>query len=152
AFALSLLAAIAAVALLIAVPLANQLSRLIDATPEVVADVAETLGDSQAAERLKEPEAQATAKSLVSTAVSHLDGLFGSLFDAVGGLLGFLVSASTVAAVAVYASLALPRLRDNARHLLGNRERAGVLDEALSKVGAFVSGQALLCLSAGAIS
>ncbi|GAA3548198.1 AI-2E family transporter [Nocardioides daeguensis] len=149
--AAALAAALTGVALLVAVPVAHQLGRLIDATPEIVADLGAVLGDSRAADRLQDPQVQAEAKDLAVSALAHLDGLFGSLFDAAGGVLGFLMSAGTVAAVAVYVSLALPRLRSRAHELLGE-ERSAVLDDVLAKVGAYVSGQALVCLTAGSVS
>lgn len=149
--AVALAAALAGVALLVAVPVAHQLGRLIEATPEIVADLGSALGDSRLAERLRESDVQAQAKELVIGALSHVDGLFGSIFDAAGGVLGFLVSAGTVAAVAVYTSLALPRLRSRAHVILGE-ERSAVLDDVLAKVGAYVSGQSLVCLTAGCVS
>jgi predicted PurR-regulated permease PerM len=151
AIAVALAAALAGVALLVAVPVAHQLGRLIDATPEVMASLGSVLGDSRLAERLQDPEVQAETQELALSALSRLDGLFGSIFDAAGGVLGFLVSAGTVAAVAVYTSLALPRLRSRAQVLLGE-ERSAVLDDVLAKVGAYVSGQALVCLTAGSVS
>ncbi|CAM3247997.1 AI-2E family transporter [Nocardioides dubius] len=151
AMAFGLLAALTGIVLLIAVPLAHQLGRLIDATPEVLDGVADAVGDTKLAASLEDPEVQSQAKDLALAVLANLDGVFGSLFDAAGGLLGFVVSAGTVAAVAVYMSLALPRLKQRAAVLLGT-ERAAVLDDVLAKVGAYVSGQALVCVAAGSIS
>lgn len=151
AIAFALLVAFFAIAVLIAVPLAHQLGRLIDSTPAMLGDLAGILGDTKVAARLEDPELQAQAKDLVLSLLGNLDGLFGSLFEAVGGVLGFLVSGGTVAAVAVYVSLALPRLKERAHALLGD-ERTEVLDDVLGKVGAYVSGQALVCVAAGSIS
>lgn len=145
-------AAIAGVAVLIAVPVAHQLGSLIDATPAILSDLADVLGDSRLSSELDDPDFQSQVKDLVVSLLSHADGLFGSLFSAAGGVLGFLVSAGTVAAVAVYVSLALPRLRSGAHRLLGDEDRAAVLDDVLAKVGAYVSGQALVCVAAGSIS
>ena len=49
----------------------------------------------------------------------------------------------------VYFSLAMPRLRERAHRLARDPHRTKAIDAALSKVGAYVTGQGILCAVAG---
>jgi predicted PurR-regulated permease PerM len=54
-----------------------------------------------------------------------------------------------VLAVAVYVSLAMPRLRARADAALGSDARVATLQESMDKISAYVLGQGMICLIAG---
>ncbi|MGN0065224.1 MAG: AI-2E family transporter [Nocardioides sp.] len=149
--AAALAVAVTGVVLLIAVPVSHQLEDLVEATPAVLDSVAEVVTDDARA-YLEQPATQERAHEVAAAVLGGLDGLLGSLFGAVGGVMGFALSAATVAVMTVYFSLAMPRMRANAHALLGDAEKAGLFDEMLGKVGAYVTGQALVCVCAGVVS
>jgi predicted PurR-regulated permease PerM len=75
-----------------------------------------------------------------------------AVFSALGLLLGGAAAALTTLVLMVYFGLAMPRLRASLARLLARPDRVQTLDEALGRVGGYISGQVLVSLIAGAVS
>lgn len=82
---------------------------------------------------------------ILSTSVGSLSAVLGAIAAAVFNVV-------TVVALSAYFMLALPRLRRAGEHMLGTRDRALVMSQALDKVGGYVSGQLTLCFLAGLVT
>jgi predicted PurR-regulated permease PerM len=133
------------------VPAVRQFWQLVDAVPGVVADISEQVGDedSTLGRYLARPEVQETLQRSLSSLPSLLTSSVGVIFGLLAKIAGGLFSVLTIAALTVYFMLALPRIVEGAAALLGNREWAAVMDEALGKIGGYVTGQLVICATAG---
>jgi predicted PurR-regulated permease PerM len=74
------------------------------------------------------------------------------MFSALGLLLGGAAAALTTLVLMVYFGLAMPRIRASLARLLARSDRVRTLDQALGRVGGYISGQILVSLIAGAVS
>ena len=142
----------AGVLLVLVVPAANQAAKLAQRVPEHLDQLTARLDGTAVSDYLARPEVRDTITHAVETLLAHVDDLLGSVFGAAGGVIGFVFSGVTVVVLAIYFSLALPRLRTRAHGWLGDPRRQAALDEAMAKVGAYVTGQAAICLCAGVTS
>ncbi|GIG69554.1 AI-2E family transporter [Phytomonospora endophytica] len=147
----SLVVAVAGLTVVGLLPAVRQFGELIDAVPEVLARLGDELSDenSPVGRYLREDQVQEGLKKGLSNLPSVLGTSFGVLFGVLGKIGTGLFSVLTVAALTVYFMLALPRIVDGAAALLGDRERASVMREALGKIGGYVSGQIVVCAAAG---
>jgi predicted PurR-regulated permease PerM len=146
------LAAAIGLLLVLVVPAANQAARLVHNLPDHLDQLTARFDHTAVSDYLARPEVQEKITKAVEALLAHVDDLLGSVFGAAGGVIGVIFSGVTVLVLAVYFSLALPRLRVRAHGWLGDSRRQEALDEAMAKVGAYVTGQAAICLCAGLAS
>lgn len=132
------------VVLLLVIPAVDEVGGLINELPARFQAVAGRLGlagNEIGAEELSNGIDK--IRNLVSVSVTSVFGILGVV---AGGIFAMF----TVIALMIYFSAAMPRIMDRAGRLLGDPDRAELLERAFGKVGGYVSGQALLSLTAGA--
>jgi predicted PurR-regulated permease PerM len=76
----------------------------------------------------------------------------GGVSKVLGTVASSVFNVFTVMVLTVYFMLALPRIRAAMFRLVQTQDTMDVVDNALSKVGGYVSGQLILCLAAGLTS
>lgn len=148
---LSLTALVTGMVIVGVLPAVRQFWQLVDAAPGVVQDLARQVGDedSTIGRYLARPEVQQALQKSLSSLPGILTSSVGVLFGLLAKIAGGIFSGLTIAALTVYFMLALPRIVDGAAALLGNREWAAVMNEALGKIGGYVTGQLIICATAG---
>ncbi|HEY3504719.1 MAG TPA: AI-2E family transporter [Actinocatenispora sp.] len=146
-----LLAVVVGLSVVAFIPAARQFGEFVHALPGIVDRIGHDLGDRNTAlgRYLSDPRVQSAAQSALGKLPDLLSSGVGALFGLLTKLLGALFSVLTVGALTVYFMLALPRIVANIGTLLGSPEKAAVLDEALGKIGGYVTGQLVICLAAG---
>lgn len=149
---LLLLAGLLALVMLVLVPAASQVAALVQSIPSLVTSLAEHIHGTALGDYLEKSDVQAQIQNAGRSLLLSSTGSIGSIFGIIGGLLGAVFTALTVAALSIYFSLAMPRLRTASGRVLGSPDRVAALDEALAKVGSYVSGQLVICLCAGITS
>lgn len=154
AVALIVLAAVLALVLavlLLVIPASRQVGALLAELPERLNAVSERLGGqgSSTGRFLGSDETADILGDGTGRAVDLVTGAVSGVFGAVGSVLGACLSVFSAAAVAVYLSLAMPRLRAAVDRMVKKPSRSQATDDALSKVSAYVIGQSMICLVAG---
>ncbi|GAB3443267.1 AI-2E family transporter [Phycicoccus ginsengisoli] len=150
--ALLLAAVVVASLLALVVPAAQQLASLAGSVADAVARAGRDTSGTSLGDYLSRPEVQERVASLARSVVGHLDDLAGAVFGALGGVAGFVSTAATVGVLTLYFSVELPRMRAFVDARIQDPERRLAFAEALGKVGAYVAGQAVICLLAGTLS
>ncbi len=128
-------------------PLVEQTEALVDQVPEIVRQLSDrntTIGGY-----LADANAEKTIQDALKSAPKYLATSAEAIFGVLGAVIGALFSIFTVFALMAYFMMSLPHIRDFGHRALGKRERGEVMDEALAKVGGYVSGQLLICAIAG---
>ena len=144
--------ALVALVMLVIAPAARQVTELVSNVPDLISKLDDRIQGTALGDYINQPDVQANLQKALSSALQNSAGSLGSVFGVVGGLVSALFSALTLFVLIIYFTLAMPRLRKGADRLLGTPERRAVLDEALSKVGGYVTGQLTICLCAGIFS
>ncbi|BCJ36220.1 AI-2E family transporter [Actinocatenispora thailandica] len=134
------------------VPAARQFAAFVQAVPNLVQDIAHQVGsrDTRLGRYLSEPAVQQAIHDALGRLPALLSSGVGALFGLIGKIFGAVFSVLTVGALTVYFMLALPRIVATLGALLGSAERSAVLDEALAKIGGYITGQLVICVAAGA--
>ncbi|WP_037273092.1 AI-2E family transporter [Kibdelosporangium aridum] len=143
-------AVIVAVLLLFVVPAVHQLGAFAAEVPERLNVLADRLHlhDSPLTDASQQNEIAAGLRAAATIAISS----FAAVADLFGQVVGAVTAGVTMLALLVYFSLAMPRILAAAGRLLGTPERTALLEQVVTKVGGYVSGQALLSACAGVVS
>ncbi|WP_207123542.1 AI-2E family transporter, partial [Actinocatenispora comari] len=143
---------VAGLSLVAFLPAARQFAAFVQAVPNLVQDIAHQVGskDTPLGRYLSQPAVQQAIHDALGRLPALLSSGVGALFGLLGKILGAVFSVLTVGALTVYFMLALPRIVAMLGALLGTAERAAVLDEALGKIGGYITGQLVICVAAGA--
>ncbi|GAA3520274.1 AI-2E family transporter [Actinocatenispora rupis] len=146
-----LTAAVVGMAVVALIPAVRQFGQFVDSLPAIVERFAHDVGDRSTAlgRYLSDPRIQSAVQNGLGKLPELLTSGVGALFGLLSKLFGLVFSVLTIAALTVYFMLALPRIVANIGTLLGSAEKAAVLDEALGKVGGYITGQLVICLAAG---
>lgn len=157
AVALIALGAVAVGAVLVAVlvvPGLRQIGELARGAPQVLDRLAARFGGSSTGvgATLADPATHATVSEVSQEVGQLLASALTAVFSALGLLLGGAAAALTTLVLLVYFGLAMPRIHAGLARLLGTPDRVDTLDEALARVGGYVSGQVLVSLIAGGTS
>lgn len=150
--ALLVAGAVVAVVLVVVVPAVGQVTTLIESVPNLITKFNHVTRNTAIGDYLNRPDVQSKIQSAVGSALLNSAGSLGSIFGIIGGVAAAVFAGVTLFVLVIYFSLALPRLRRGAAALLGAPQRQEILDEALSKVGAYVTGQLAICVCAGTAS
>lgn len=142
-----------AVVLFAVLPAIGQLGHFAASLPDVLSRLGVHLGDHQLRATLDDPAVQDQVRAAVEKGAAFLASALGAGFAVIGTLLGGIFAACTTGALLVYFSLAMPRLQ-NAMTRAASRHpgRPEAILAAMSRVGGYVTGQALVSLCAGAVS
>jgi predicted PurR-regulated permease PerM len=135
-------AALAAVVLFVWLalrPAIQQAGEFVEQIPELI----DRLGDRNGifGKYLADPEVQQQVKAFAGKIPGFLTSSVGTVFSVLGAIVGGLFSAFTILALMIYFMLAMPRIRSFTARALGDAERVAVMDDALGKVGGYVTGQ-----------
>ncbi len=149
-FFILLLAFLATFSYLALRPAIQQLTQLAGQIPGWVEDAQDT--NTQLGEFLSRPEVASRVSSFTSNITETAVGSVGTVFGVIGTILGGTVTALAVVALMIYFMLSMPRMLLFAAAAVGGGEKAGVMREALSKVGGYVIGQLTICACAGIAS
>ena len=98
---------------------------------------------------LQDPEVQEQVQAALGKVPGFLQQSLGAVFGILGAVLGGLFSAFTIVALMIYFMIAMPRMHAFAARALGRPERVEVMDDALAKVGGYVTGQLTVSAAAG---
>ena len=136
------------------VPGIRQVGALVQEAPQLLDRLAARFGGSttNAGAALADPITHAQVSHVSQQVRQVLVSALTAVFSALGWLLGGAAAALTVLVLMVYFGLAMPRIHAGLARLLGRPDRVDTLDEALARVGGYVSGQVLVSLIAGAAS
>jgi predicted PurR-regulated permease PerM len=124
-------------------PAASQLATLVSSLPEYVNRLA--LANPQIADALNRFDITTNLEAIVS----RLPAVLGAGLGILSGIVGGIFTAFTTLALTAYFLLALPRIRVTIAAVLGRPERVAVFSDALGKVGGYITGQALISVTAG---
>lgn len=132
-------------------PAVRQFAQLLESLPETITKVGDQLSDENNAigKFVRREDVQQGLKKALTALPDALSSSFGFLIGLLGKIGAGVFSVMTIAALTVYFMMALPRIVDGSARLLGNPEWAGVMREALGKIGGYVSGQIVICAAAG---
>ncbi|NHC12868.1 AI-2E family transporter [Motilibacter deserti] len=128
-------------------PAVNELSGLVQDLPDLIQRLAER--NETVAEWVDESDIQQRLQDSLSSLPGYVASSLQTAVDVITSFIGGVFSLLTVLALMVYFMMALPRMRAFAHRALGNEERVDVMEEALAKVGGYVTGQLTVCLCAG---
>ena len=131
-------------------PAVAQLEQLVRNVPWLVADIQDS--NSDIGRFLARPEVSTRIESFLEAAPGYVVGSLGTVFGVVGAVVGAVFAVLTVVTLMVYFMLAMPRMLAFARRAVRTPARAGVLEEALGKVGGYVTGQLTVSVTAGVTS
>jgi len=149
-FFLLLLAFLATFSYLALRPAVTQLTELAGQIPGWVKDAQDT--NTTIGRFLSRPEVASRVQSFTSNIGATAVGSVGTVFSVIGTILGGTVTALAVVALMIYFMLSMPRMLLFTAAAVGGGEKAGVMREALSKVGGYVIGQLTICACAGIAS
>jgi predicted PurR-regulated permease PerM len=124
-------------------PAAAQLATLVSSLPDEIERLAQS--NRQVADALNRFDVTTNLEAIVS----RLPAVLGAGLGILSGIVGGIFTAFTTLALTAYFLLALPRMRVTAATMLGRPERVAVFSDALGKVGGYITGQALISVTAG---
>ena len=152
--ALGLVAVGAVLTGVLIVPGLRQLGALIQEAPQLLDRLSERFGGpaTSAGAALADPVTHAQVSQVSEQFGQVLVSALTAVFSALGLLLGGAAAALTTLVLMVYFGLAMPRIRASLARLLARSDRVRTLDQALGRVGGYISGQILVSLIAGAVS
>jgi len=152
--ALGLVAIGAVLTAMLIVPGLRQLGALIQEAPQLLDRLSERFGGpaTSAGAALADPVTHAQVSQVSEQFGQVLVSALTAVFSALGLLLGGAAAALTTLVLMVYFGLAMPRIRASLARLLARSDRVQTLDQALGRVGGYISGQILVSLIAGAVS
>ncbi len=128
-------------------PLISQTDELVRQVPALIEQLQNR--NSAIGGYLADLNAQNAVQDALKSAPRYLATSVGTVFGVLGAVVGGLFSLFTVVALMAYFMLALPSMREYAHRALHTQERIDVMEEALAKVGGYVSGQLAICAIAG---
>ncbi|MFC7343877.1 AI-2E family transporter [Saccharopolyspora griseoalba] len=136
------------------VPAVGQLGHFVARIPTLLAGVGANLGDpGDLRAHLHEPAVQEKLRATASKAATVVLQALTAGFAALGAVFGGVFAVCTAGALMVYFSLAMPRIHAAVdRSETTGAGRAEALRAAMSRVGGYVTGQAVVSLCAGAVS
>lgn len=135
---------------LMVVPAVNQASDFVSNIPNLLNDLNERgKGREILGVKLDDPEVQTKLQEQADKIPGILAASLGTVYGILGGIVTALFGIFTVFALTIYFMMAMPRLRDFAGKALGDPARVQVLEEALDRIGGYVTGQLIVSLSAG---
>lgn len=149
AFGLLIGAVLVGLVFLVLAPATEEITQFLSSVPELLTRLNKRLAGTSVGDYLNQSSVQERIQSGLS---SVLESSASGIFGIVGGLVSAVFTALTLFILTVYFMLAMPRLRGALGQLLGSDERRAVLDESLSKVGGYVTGQLAICACAGVAS
>ncbi len=147
-FFLLLLAALAVFLVVALQPLIEQTQALVTQAPDIVRQVSDR--NSTIGRYLADANAEKAIQDAMKSAPKYLATSAEAIFGVLGAVIGGLFSLFTIFALMAYFMMSLPHMREFGQRVLRKRERVEVMEEALAKVGGYVSGQLLICAIAGA--
>ncbi|MDA3648737.1 AI-2E family transporter [Saccharopolyspora indica] len=141
------------VVLFAVLPAIGQLGHFAAQLPDLLSRLGVRLGDHQLRATLDDPAVHDKVREAVEKGAAFLASALGAGFAVIGTLLGGVFAACTAGALLVYFSLAMPRLQGAmTRAAAKHPGRPEAILSAMSRVGGYVTGQALVSLCAGAVS
>ncbi|MGN6245377.1 MAG: AI-2E family transporter [Motilibacteraceae bacterium] len=149
-FFIGLLLFLTAFVFLTLTPAVQQLNELAQSLPDLVKQVSDKstpIGDF-----LSRSNVQDAIQNALKSVPGYLASSVGTVFGIIGAIVGTLFTLFTVLTLMIYFMLAMPRIRTFAARVLRHPERVQVAEEALGKVGGYVTGQLTICLCAGITS
>ncbi len=139
--------AFAAICWLMIAPAVKQAGELVAAVPALLTDLSER--GSILGIRLDDPEVQKKLQESLDKIPQLLTASLGTVYGIVGGVAAAAFGLFTVFALTIYFMLAMPRLRSFAARALHDPERVVVMEQALDRIGGYVTGQLVVSLAAG---
>ncbi|RRO18627.1 AI-2E family transporter [Saccharopolyspora rhizosphaerae] len=139
---------------LVLVPAIGQLRDFISRVPDLLAGLGANLGNpDELRTHLQDPGLQEKVEEAVSRAASFAGQALTAGFAALGTVFGGVFAVCTTGALLVYFSLAMPRIHAAVDRVEATGAgRADALRAAMSRVGGYVTGQAVVSLCAGVVS
>lgn len=135
---------------LMVVPAVNQASDFVANIPNLLNDLNERgKGREILGVKLDDPEVQRKLQAQADKIPGILAASLGTVYGILGGIVTALFGIFTVFALTIYFMMAMPRLRSFGVRALGDPERVDVLEQALDRIGGYVTGQLIVSLSAG---
>lgn len=140
----------AGMAAIVVVPAVREFGSLVDVIPEQTERLAERLGgDNPIGRYLQEKEVHTNIQKALSDLPGAIGSSIGVVFDVLAGIVGVVFAGFTILALAVYFMFSLPKIINALAVTLGTPERDRVLRKALTQVGGYILGQALISATAG---
>ncbi|MEJ2863799.1 AI-2E family transporter [Actinomycetospora flava] len=148
---LALLLVVAGLVAVLVVPASREIGQLADQLPALLSALGERLGGPQSApgQALSDPGTHQQLQGLVSAAGNVLAVSVAAIFGVLGTLLGGAFATLTVLVLLVYFTLAMPRIRAGIDRMIGREDRIDAADQALGRIGGYVSGQLIVSGIAG---
>lgn len=142
------LTAFVAICWLMVAPAVRQAGELVSAIPSLLNDLSERRGTVFGL-KLDDPEVQTKIQEGLDKIPELLTASLGTVYGILGGVATAAFGLFTVFALTIYFMLAMPRLRSFAIRALGDTQRVRVMEEALDRIGGYVTGQLVVSLTAG---
>jgi predicted PurR-regulated permease PerM len=145
-FAVLIAGVLTALAFLVIAPAAQEVSGFASSVPDLLNNLQKHLQGTSLGDYLKQNDVRTKIQQGISSLLENsVSGVLGVL----GGAISIVFTAITLLILIIYFMLALPRLRRSLDRMLATPQRQGIAEEALSRVGGYVSGQLLICVCAG---
>ncbi|GAA4930930.1 AI-2E family transporter [Actinomycetospora succinea] len=151
---LGVLLVLTGVVAVIVVPAAHQVGVLAQQLPDRMNQLGAQVGGqgTSLGAALQDPAQHQQLQQQASSVGKAVGAALTVVFSALGAVLGGVFSAVTVLALMVYFALAMPRILAGLNRTLAREDRIKTADQALGRIGGYVSGQLLVSLVAGLTS
>jgi len=148
---LALLLIVAGLLAVLVVPAAHQLGALATDLPERLSALGARFGgpSTSAGAALADPGAHQQLQQALSGLGGVLAASVTAVFGVLGAVFGGVFATVTVLALLVYFTLAMPRIRAGLNRFLEREDRIATADQALGRIGGYVSGQLIISGIAG---
>lgn len=137
--------------LLLLVPASQQLGSLVADLPARLAAMSDHLGGeaTSSGSYVGTASTQETWADAIRHTTALVSAAAAGIFGLAGAVLGAGLTAFSITALAVYFSMAMPRVRGGLEGALRTEGRIAAVEESLAKISGYVIGQFLICVVAG---
>jgi predicted PurR-regulated permease PerM len=133
------------------VPAVREIGALGQQLPQFLASLGQRTGGSFG-QALNDPAHHDQLQQALSRLGPVITGAVTTVFGVLGAVFGSVFSALTVLVLLVYFTLAMPRIRAGIDRMLVREDRIATADQALGRIGGYVSGQLIVSGIAGVVS
>ena len=151
---LALLLVGAGLVAVLVVPAVHEIGSLTEQLPQFLTQLSQRTGSdgTSLGQALGDPAHRDQLQQTLSTLGPVIASSVTTVFGVLGAVFGSVFSALTVLVLLVYFTLAMPRIRAGIDRMLVREDRIATADQALGRIGGYVSGQLMVSGIAGVVS
>ncbi|MEJ2890878.1 AI-2E family transporter [Actinomycetospora aeridis] len=136
------------------VPAVHEIGALTEQLPQLLARLGQRTGGAGTSlgQVLSDPAHHQQLQQALGALGPAITATVTTVFGVLGVVFGSVFSALTVLVLLVYFTLAMPRIRAGIDRMLVREDRIATADQALGRIGGYVSGQLIVSGVAGVVS